>query len=556
MKRFRTLDCIAGQEVKICGFVHSIRDHGELLFLEIRDHVGIIQIVIEQPKKLHSISLESVITVTGKVRNREQNENPNLPTGKIEISAKESDIIIHSSASVLPFLPEDSVSEALQYQYRPLYLRSFKMQRIIQTRAKLYVELINLMSSLGFTYIETPLLTSSSPEGARDFIVPSRLYPGKCYALPQSPQIFKQLCMVAGFNSYFQIADCFRDEDPRKDRCYGSFKQLDLECSFATEKDIQNILWNVFEKIISKFASNKILKTLTLTYDEALEKYGSDKPDLRNPLYLEDWSNYFMQSEMDLFRNMVAAGGKVKAIRCDNVTAHRSILENIEKAYKFKIAYITKQNGTYFGPIGKFMTDSNLLKEGETLFFVANNNAEVVYKNSDKLIRYLGEHLKLVNENLMYLVLIKDFPFFEMNDGKIGFSHNPFSKPQRIDWNNLIATKAYQYDFVLNGYELGSGSERNTDVELLKKLFETCGYDNFETHFPALKMFKYGVPPHAGFAFGLDRLLMILMDLDSVRDTQAFPLSPGGADPLMGCPNTLNEQQLKELKIKFDIKGK
>lgn len=556
MRRFRTLDCVPGQEVQICGFVNGIRDHGELLFLEIRDDVGVIQVVIEQPKKLHSISRESVITVNGRVRNREQNSNPNLPTGKIEISAIESNITIHSVATGLPFLPEDSVNEALQYQYRPLYLRSFKMQEIIKTKAKLYVELINLMTNMGFTYIETQLLTSSSPEGARDFLVLSRLHPGKCYALPQSPQIFKQLCMVAGVNLYFQIAPCFRDEDSRSDRCLGPFTQLDLECSFATEVDVQNILWDVFDSIITKFAPNKTIKRMTLTYDEAVDKYGSDKPDLRNPLFLEDWSEYFLNSSMDLFKNMVAAGGKVKAIRCDNVSAHRSILDNIEKAYKFKIAYITKQNDDYIGPIAKFVTNSNLLKNNETIFFVANSNSEIVYKNSDKLIRYLGKHLNLINENLMYLVLVKDFPFFEMNDGKIGFCHNPFSKPKQIDWNNLMATKAHQYDFVLNGYELGSGSERNTDLELLKKLFETCGYDNFDTHFPALRMFKYGVPPHAGFAFGLDRLIMILMNLDSIRDTQAFPLSPSGADPLMGAPNTPSEQQLRELKIKFDIKSK
>lgn len=555
MRTTRTIDCMSkiGETVTLYGFINRRRDHGKLLFLELRDDIGIMQVVVEHPSKLiTSLGLESVIGVTGIIRHRtgdNDNINEKIATGAIELYANSDDIIIYSNVSNLPFLPNDHVNESLQYRYRPLYLRSNKMQHVIKTRSKILAFLMKLMTEKGFLYIETPTLTSSSSEGARDFIVPSRLHVGKFYALPQSPQIFKQLCMVAGFDKYFQIADCFRDEDPRSDRCYGSFKQLDWECAFANENEIHEMGFDILIQLMQTFSNKRIIK-YTMDYDDSIRQYGSDKPDLRNPLFLEDWTSYFATTEMKLFNNMIQNGGIINAVRCTNVTAHRSVLDKIETLYGFKVAYVTKQDEKCVGSVVNFFDESKMqitqtLKEGETLFFIGNASKQTAYKNADKFIRYMGEYLNIIGDDL-HLVLIKNFPFFEMQDDQLTFAHNPFSMPQ--DENLDMNTKAYQYDFVLNGYEVGSGSVRNTNLELLKKVLRKCSID--EEQFKCFDAFKLGVPPHAGCALGVDRLIMILLDLENIRDTQAFPLSSSGTDTLMDCPSTITEKQLRELHIK------
>ncbi len=559
MKRFTTLDCLnsIGKQVTISGFLISKRDHGNLLFLEVKDYDGIMQVVIENPSKAAtSISLQSTVSIVGIIRKRVDDQvNPNRPTGAIEMVG--DDVHIYSRAVNVPFLPEDNISEQMQLTHRPLYLRSNHMQECLAFRSRMFCEMVSFMSSNGFKYIQTPILTASSPEGARDFLVPSRLHKGKFYALPQSPQIFKQMLMVGGLDKYFQIAPCFRDEDARLDRAYGYFTQLDLECAFAKAEDIQDYMKDFFKHICAQLVPNKTVSIHDITHEESMNKYGSDKPNMCNPLHLEDFTSLFEVSSMEIFTNMIRKGALVKGIRCKNVIGHRRILETIEQQYGFKIAYMNNENGDVKGPIAKFI-DNGICGLNETIFFVCDVK-DNLFKKCDKVIRYLGDHLNLIDKNHLAFVLVKDFPMFELDDGNnIQFAHNPFSIPKsqitkEMSKDQLMECKAHQFDFVLNGFEICSGSQRNIDLDVLRDLFEICGYTvkDFEEKFACFnKGFKYGVPPHAGCAVGFERFIMILIDRHNIRDVEAFPLTTNGGDLFMECPTTVNDRQLKELHIK------
>lgn len=558
------------KEIKLSGWVENIRDHGGVLFLDLRDEFGTIQLVSNNDEMFKDISKESTITVKGVVRKRnEEDYNNNIETGTIELLVSELNLI--SKAATLPFEIKTSheVNDDLRLKYRYLDLRNKKVHENIVFRSKVLNYLRNKMNSLGFTEVQTPIISASSPEGARDFVIPSRNFKGKFYALPQAPQIYKQLLMVSGFDKYYQIAPCFRDEDCRSDRTL-EFYQLDFEMSFATEEDVYKIGEEIFYDTFTNFSNREVSERpfRRIPYKESLLKYGTDKPDLRNPLEIIDISDVFESSDFKPFRGAVVRGIKVDNIADKSNSWFNELVDYAKSIDMPGIGYITVMDDMSFkGPIDKFLTDEdkqNLinkagLKVGSVLFFIADKNELIASKQAGLIRTELGRKLDLIDKNKFEFCIINDFPMFELNEeGKYDFGHNPFSMPQggldALNNENIEDIKAYQYDFVCNGNEMASGAVRNHDINIMKKAFEIAGYseDTVKERFKSLyTAFQFGAPPHAGMAPGIDRIIMLLKDEPNLREVQAFPTSVSGADNMMGSPSELTEQQLREIHIKI-----
>ena len=573
---YRTHDCgqlrmsDTGKNVILSGWVNSIRKLGGITFATLRDNYGITQILVRDESKMENICKETVIKVTGKVVERES-KNPKMPTGDIEVLAEEIEVL-GKCAPVLPFEIADSNStkEELRLKYRYLDLRNPEVHENILLRSRVMSFVRNKMISLGFNEFQTPILTSSSPEGARDFLVPSRLNPGKFYALPQSPQQFKQLLMIAGFDKYFQIAPCFRDEDARADRSPGEFYQVDMEMSFATQEDVFKVMEDVLYSTFKEFASNKEITPPPferINYKDAIEKYCSDKPDLRNPLIVEDVTELFKETTITPLIDKT-----IKMIICETGEKPRSFYDNLNKfiqSYEGKGLFWLKRNevGELSGSIAKGLNEKEKqffdenLKVGSSAFILADTKSNVT-KLMGILRNKLGEELNLVDKNKFHFCWVINFPFFEEDEeGLIAFSHNPFSMPQggmdALLNQNPLDILAYQYDVVLNGVEMASGAVRNHNPEIMVKAFEMAGYDKtvVENKFPALfNAFSYGAPPHAGAAFGFDRVVMFLAGTEMIRDVIAFPFNKNAQDLMMSAPNEVSEKQLHDVSIKLDIK--
>ncbi len=557
-----------GKEVRLAGWVNSVRNLGGLLFITLRDESGIVQL-ISQDLKYANVNRESTVTVTGTVQARTDDMvNKNMKTGEIEVKIESLEVLGECS-NVLPFEVSRSKesTEDTRLKYRYLDLRNPEVHENILFRSKVIDFIRNTMKSMDFVEIQTPIITATSPEGARDFIVPSRKFPGKFYALPQAPQIFKQLLMVSGFNKYFQIAPCFRDEDPRSDRLYGEFYQLDFEMSFVTEEDVYDVGQKVFYDIFSKFGNKEVspIPFRRIPYTEAILKYGSDKPDLRNPLIIEDISDIMTKSDFEPFKNNTVRCIKVESI--DKSNSWYKSMEEYVKSIGGVLGYIkVNEDLTFKSSLDKFFSDEVRnelkerlsLKENNVVFIIADK--ERCAKLMGQLRIRLGQELDLIDKSRYEFCIINDFPFYELNedDGSIEFSHNPFSMPQggleALNTMNPLDIKAYQYDFVCNGYEMASGGVRNHSTEILKKAFDIAGYNEevVKSKFPSLyEAFKYGAPPHAGMAPGIDRILMLLKDEENIREMVAFPLGANGSDAMMGCPGEVFDKQLKEAHIKI-----
>ncbi len=589
MHAYRTHHCSEltkeniGQTVKLSGWVHRRRDHGELLFIDLRDHYGITQLVTEgkeQSDELSRVRNESVITITGEVIAREAEAvNDGIATGAVEVKVKQWKLESGVATEQLPVqvnsdkeFPEDT-----RLAYRFLDLRREKLHANIQLRAQVIQHMRWAMIQQDFTEVQTPILTSSSPEGARDYLVPSRVHAGKFYALPQAPQIFKQLLMTSGFDKYFQIAPCFRDEDARADRSPGEFYQLDMEMAFATQEDVFSVIEPVMEGVFKEFGKKKVTPAPfpRIAFDDAMMKYGSDKPDLRNPIELADATNVWQGSGFGIFNGIIEKGGHIRAIPAPKTAGKpRSFFDqtiaHAQSQGAKGLAYITfLEDGTLKSPIAKFLSEEKVaelketcgLENGDSVLFASgklNEAAEV----AGAVRKYLGEKLELINDDEFKFCWIVDFPYYEWNEEekKIDFSHNPFSMPQggmealenaKTD-EDLLAIKAYQYDIVCNGVELSSGAIRNHQIDLMLKAFAIVGYDEafVENKFGALyRAFQYGAPPHGGIAPGVDRIIMLLADEPNIREVIAFPMNQKAEDLLMGAPNTAEELQLRELNI-------
>lgn len=559
-----------GETVKLSGWIENIRDHGGVIFVDVRDEKGTIQTVTNDEKLFDGLTRESTICLTGKVRKRnEEDYNARISTGTIEVLVDSLEVL-GAAKNVLPFevMTSTEVNEETRLKYRYLDLRNKKVHDNILFRTKVISYLREKMNSLEFTEIQTPILTASSPEGARDFIVPSRKYHGKFYALPQAPQIFKQLLMVSGFDKYFQVAPCFRDEDARKDRVYGEFYQLDMEMCFAEQEDIYALGEEIFTDVFKKFSDKEVSTKpfVRIPYKESMLKYGTDKPDLRNPLIIIDLTNEFSETTFKPFKNTTVRGIKVDGIADKSNSWFNELVDFASSLGMPGIGYITvNEDMTFKGPIDKFLSDKereNLikvadLKKESVLFFIADkyNAAQLAGAIRDEL----GRKLNLLDENKFEFCIINDFPMFEYSEeeGKMIFTHNPFSMPQG-GMDSLLNKKpedvlAYQFDFVCNGVELVSGAVRNHDINIMKKAFEIAGYteSDLKERFKSLyTAFQYGAPPHAGMAIGIDRMLMMLKDEDSIREVIAFPMSASGQDMMMGSPSEVTEQQLREVHIK------
>jgi aspartyl-tRNA synthetase len=586
MHTFRTHTCgqlraaSVGETVKISGWIYRKRDHGQLLFIDLRDHYGTTQIVIQPSRSFFDAAtaqrVESVITVTGKVVKRDPNTiNPNMPTGEIEVVVAEFEV--QSSAEVLPFTidGEDGVSEEHRLKFRFLDLRRERMQRNIILRSRVISSIRKKMIELGFNEFQTPILTSSSPEGARDYLVPSRVHPGHFYALPQAPQQFKQLLMVSGFDRYFQIAPCFRDEDARADRSPGEFYQLDLEMSFATQDDVFNVVEQMLVLVFSEHSKVRIESKVfpRIPFDESMLKYGNDKPDLRNPLIISDVSEVFAKSEFKAFKSTVDAGGVVRAIRAPNVAQKpRSFFDKLvefaQSVGSKGLAYLVWSDEGVKGPIAKFLTPEQLEmirercggKTGDAIFFVGDKAAAAA-KIAGYVRTKLGEDLDLIEKDVFKFCWIVDFPMFERDEetGEITFSHNPFSMPQggmhALETMDPLTIKAFQYDVVCNGIELSSGAVRNHKPEIMYKAFDIAGHppsavdDKFGG---MIRAFRFGAPPHAGIAPGIDRIVMLLAEETNIREVIAFPLNQKAQCLLMGAPTTVSEKQLRDVHIRID----
>lgn len=571
-------DCYAGslrekdidKEVKVAGFIENIRDHGGVIFVDLRDYYGTLQLVSNDDKMFDDLTRESSVTVMGKIRKRDSDDyNDRIETGTIELLVS-SIKVLGKSKNVLPFevMTSKDVSEDVRLKYRYLDLRNPKVKQSILFRNKVIHFLRNLMESEEFVELQTPILTSSSPEGARDFLVPSRKYKGKFYALPQAPQQFKQLLMCAGFDKYYQIAPCFRDEDARSDRVYGEFYQLDFEMAFSTEEDVLRMGEKVFYETFREFAKDKDISEppfIRLTYKEAMEKYGSDKPDLRNPLVIIDLTEEFEETEFRPFRGVPVKGIKVENLASKSNSWFNEVVDYAKSIGMPGIGYLkVNEDLSFAGPIDKFLTEDERealidkadLKKDDVLFFIADRKKSLELAGAIRM--ELGRKLDLMDPNKYVFAIIHDFPMFEWDEENecYTFMHNPFSMPK--DGMKGLDQKvedilAYQFDFVCNGVELSSGAVRNHDLEIMKKVFAIAGYEEeeIEKRFKALyEAFQYGAPPHAGMAPGLDRILMMLLDEDSIRETIAFPMSASGSDILMNAPSTVTEQQLREVHIK------
>ena len=582
MNEYRTHNCNeirledVGKKVRIAGWVETIRDFGGLVFLDIRDMYGITQVVTsgktEDVDFASHIPIESTVTVYGTVRKRdEETINTKIKTGLVEIRIEEIKVLGKRTKN-LPFEVNENqeVREDLRLQYRFLDLRSERLKNNLKLRASVIQFLRTQMIEQGFLEVQTPILTSSSPEGARDYLVPSRLHPGKFYALPQAPQQFKQLLMVSGIDKYFQIAPCFRDEDARADRAPGEFYQLDMEMSFATQEDVfqvvEPVIYNTFKKFSDKQISEAPFKRIT--YKEAMVKYGSDKPDLRNPLFIIDLSEFFNKCTFKPFINRTVRAIKVNGHMSKGF--HEKMLNYAMSIGMGGLGYLEVQEDmTFKGPIDKFIPEELKkklleiadLQKNDTIFFIADNEKRAT-ELAGQIRTELGKRLNLIDNNKFEFCWIVDFPMFEMDEhDKIQFSHNPFSMPQggldALENQNPLDILAYQYDLVCNGIELSSGAVRNHDISIMVKAFEMAGYteEEVKTKFGALyTAFQFGAPPHAGIAPGVDRMLMLLTDSDSIKEVIAFPLNSKAEDLMMGAPGNVNKDQLRDVHIKIDIK--
>lgn len=582
MKEFRTVRCDeitledVGKEVRIAGFVETIRDLGGVVFLDIRDMYGITQAVISadsQDVDLAShIPIESTVTILGKVRKRSEDTiNTKLKTGLVEVFIEDIEILGKRTRN-LPFEvnKDQEVREDLRLKYRYLDIRGEKLKNNLILRAKVIQYLRNQMIEKGFLEVQTPILTSSSPEGARDYLVPSRIHKGKFYALPQAPQQFKQLLMVSGINKYFQIAPCFRDEDARADRAPGEFYQLDMEMSFATQEDVFEIIEEVIYNTFKEFSEKKIsdYPFERIKYREAMIKYGTDKPDLRNPLVIIDLSEFFNKCTFKPF-----IGRTVRAIKVNGHMSkgfHEKMLSYAMCIGMGGLGYLEVQDDYSFkGPIDKFipieykkeLLELGNLEKGDTIFFIADNEKRAT-ELAGQIRTELAKRLDLIEKDVFKFCWIVDFPMFELDEqGKLSFSHNPFSMPQGglkdLNEENPLDILAYQYDLVCNGIELSSGAVRNHDIEIMIKAFEMAGYteEEVKTKFGALyTAFQYGAPPHAGIAPGVDRMIMLLTEAENIREVIAFPLSSKAEDLMMGAPGKVSNKQLREVHIKIDEK--
>ena len=593
MNKYRTHNCSDLSEkdiekkVSISGWLHRKRDHGNLLFIDLRDHYGITQCVIENNSEYFTIlektKPESVLKVTGKVVKREKNtQNLDIKTGKIEISIEKVEILSNAKELPIPVFGEQDYPEDIRLKYRFLDLRREEMHKNIILRSKVISFIRTEMLKIGFLEYQTPILTSSSPEGARDFLVPSRLNPGKFYALPQAPQQFKQLIMVSGFDKYFQIAPCFRDEDARADRSPGEFYQLDLEMSFVEQEDVFHVVEKLLVNLFKNFSSKKISseKFPRIPYKESMLKYGTDKPDLRNPLEIKDITNIFTREDVkfEIFKKLVKSGSKVRTIVTKNTVGKaRGFFDNIDKWAKEQgasgLAYFSLEKDKSIsakGPIGKFFSE-NSLKElmklcdaevGDSFFLACGNEVEIE-KILSAARNKIGEDLKIIDENQFSFCWIVDYPMYEVDNktNKIIFSHNPFSMPQgnieNLNFEKPLEIKAYQYDIVCNGIELSSGAIRNHIPELMYKLFAVAGYsekDVNEKFSGMINALSYGAPPHGGIAPGIDRIVMLLADKDNIREVTLFPMNQNAQDLMMQAPSKVSDKQLKELSLKLDNK--
>ncbi len=577
MNKYRTNYCgelsekNLDEKVRVAGFVENIRDHGGVIFVDVRDESGTIQIVSNDDTIFDGLTRESSVTLEGVVRKRdEETYNPKLKTGTIEILIDDIEVL-GKAKNELPFeiITSTSVNEETRLKYRYLDMRNKKVHDNIKFRSEVLKFIRNKMDSLDFTEVQTPILTVSSPEGARDFLVPSRKFKGKFYALPQAPQIFKELLMVGGFDKYYQIAPCFRDEDGRADRTL-EFYQLDFEMAFATEEDVYKIGEEIFYDLFTKFSNRKVSERpfVRIPYKEAMLKYGTDKPDLRNPLEITDISEIFKESEFKPFR-----GNTVRAITVSDIADKpnswfNEIVDYASSIGMPGIGYISYlEDGAFKGPIDKFLTENDRktlidkcsLKAGSVVFFIADKKEAQASKQAGLIRTYLGEKLELIDPNVYAFCIINDMPMFEYKEeeGKWDFGHNPFSMPQGgadAYTQNIEDILAYQYDFVCNGFEMASGAVRNHDINLLVKGFEMVGYDEntVKEKFNSLyTAFQYGVPPHAGMAPGIDRIIMLLRDEPNLREVQAFPPNVNGEDKMMGSPSEITEAQLREVHIKI-----
>jgi len=593
MNKYRSHNCSELSEKEIdknvilSGWLHRKRDHGNLLFIDLRDHYGITQCVIETKNDFFPIleksKPESVLKISGKVVKRSGGtENLDLKTGKIEVLIQSVEILSNAKELPMPVFGEQDYPEEIRLKYRFLDLRREEMHKNIILRSKVISFIRSEMLKLGFLEYQTPILTSSSPEGARDFLVPSRLNPGKFYALPQAPQQFKQLIMVSGFDKYFQIAPCFRDEDARADRSPGEFYQLDLEMSFVEQEDIFNVVESLMINLFKNFSSKKMLfsKFPRISYYEAMKKYGTDKPDLRNPLLIYELTDLFLRDDImfEIFKKLVQKGSVVKAIVTKNTKEKpRSFFDNIDKWAKEQgasgLAYFTLEQDKEIkgkGPVGKFFSEDSL-KEimkrcdaeiGDSIFLACGDIKEI-QKILSSARDKLGQDLNIIDEDQFAFCWIVDYPMFEFDENlkKIIFSHNPFSMPQgklnEINFDKPLDIKAYQYDIVCNGIELSSGAIRNHIPELMYKLFSIAGYNENEVNDKfsgMINALSYGAPPHGGIAPGVDRIVMLLAEKENIREVTLFPMNQNAQDLMMQAPSEVDEKQLKELGIKKDIK--
>ena len=563
---------MVGKEIIVSGWVQNIRDHGGVLFLDLRDTSGVLQTVSNDDSIFKGLAKETVIRLKGILRKRDEDTiNKKIKSGEVELLISELDVL-GESLHELPFeiMSSKQVSEDVRLKYRYLDMRNDKVKDNILLRSEILHFLRNKMYDLSFTEVQTPILTASSPEGARDFVVPSRNFKGKFYALPQAPQIYKELLMVGGIDKYFQVAPCFRDEDARSDRTL-EFYQLDLEMNFVTEEEVLLLGEEIFHSVFTKYSDKKVSPKpfRRISYNDSMEMYGTDKPDLRNPLIIKDISKILENTTFGPFKSSI-----IKAIVVDDIgdksnSWFNEIVDYASYIGMPGIGYLTlTKDKTFKGPIDKFLNDTERkdlieflsMKENSVVFFIANKNKKVAQKFSGQIRTYLGNKLNLIDENRIELCIINDFPMFEYDEKlrKYEFCHNPFSLPHEsnIEYNkdNMDEVLAYQYDFVCNGNEMASGAIRNSNVESLIKGFEAVGYkrDEVERKFQSLiTAFKYGCPPHGGMALGIDRIIMILKDESNLREVQAFPVSTSGQDLMMGSPGTLEPKQLEELGIKI-----
>ena len=584
----RELTAKVGEIVTVSGWVHARRDHGGLIFIDLRDHTDIIQLVI-QPEKTEAFTLaeqvrdEFVISVAGLIKERDESlKNPNIPTGSIELVADELRVLNRSEALPIPIHSDTpQASEELRLKYRYLDLRRSKMQDMLKKRSAYYRILRDYMEEREFTEVTTPVLANSSPEGARDFLVPSRVHPGKFYALPQAPQQFKQLLMVGGVSRYYQIATCFRDEDPRADRLYGDFYQLDLEMSFVEEgEEVRSTMEPLIKSLVTRFANKTLVSddVPRIPYQEAMDRFGSDKPDLRFGMELVDLSDTLADTGFGVFAGTIADGGVVKAVRVEGGAAlSRKQIDQFTDIAKSEgaggLAYLTFADSEVKSPIAKFLSAEELAtiqtkleaKDGDAIFFGADTR-EVVNKVLGRLRSEFATHFGLKDPNTVALVWIVDFPFYEWDDKakKVDFGHNPFSMPRggadalmAADTDEKkLAIVADQYDMVMNGYEIASGAVRNHSPEVMYQAFGVLGYsrDYVEQKFGAmLNAFKYGAPPHAGMAFGVDRIFMVLTDESNIREVVAFPKNGSGVDLMMDSPSSVEDVQIKELSLNISL---